>query len=104
MKPFLFAIIAGLAGCTGIDQKVGTIAVADLQQASDDAALNNDTVATACYAKLIPLAKKLADPASEAKGLFMAVQKQRDVLRAGLDASCGPLAIDFMMMAKQFGP
>jgi len=95
-----------LTGCNGLDQKVGTFAVADIQQAQDAARASNDLIALNCYATLLPLAQRFGDPAYEAHGLVMLLQKRRDFEQAktALTNACGPIAMDLLMSMNKFGP
>jgi hypothetical protein len=73
-----------------------TFTVNDLQAALDDAnaQVPPDTIAATCYAALIPLVSAAQSPLPGKLGVFLALQKTRDVVNkvSQVQANIGPIA------------
>ena len=85
--------------------------VADLQNASADAKLHNDTRHGPCWDALIPFVQSgLANPLPNKPGLFLLVQKGFDfsananqpLVPTDVAAACGPVVLDLKVSFAQF--
>lgn len=87
------------------------IAIADLQNASADAKLHNDTRHGPCWDALIPFVQSgLANPLPNKPGLFLLVQKGFDfsansnqpLIPTNVAMACGPVVLDLKVSFAQF--
>lgn len=87
------------------------LAIADLQNASADAKLHNDTRHGACWDALIPFIQSgLANPLPNKPGLFLLVQKGFDfsasagepLVPTNVAQACGPVVLDLKVSFATF--
>lgn len=106
-----FAQSSTAAWTISLPEKLQATVVADLQAASADAKLHNDTRHGACWDALIPFVQSgLANPLPNKPGLFLLVQKGFDfsasagqpLVPTNVAQACGPVVLDLKVSFATF--